>query len=158
MLRGIRDVLFIQDLLCVVAKWKTLLSICSENLSFRSGEQFNNVWYLTWLFLETLQASLVSGMDRCNSGSCTSSMMLNASCWKSFSVPRIVCLHRSLLRPWKEFRSSQTQDWAKRKGKQTTEEKRERVMGKSQDPDSSFRGMVSQEVAQKKSHDQLISD
>lgn len=40
--------------------------------------------------------------------------------------------------------------------KQITEEKTEKVMGESQDPD--FRGMVMQEAAWKKSHNKLIPD
>lgn len=50
----------------------------------------------------------------------------------------------------------QRQEQAKRKGKQITEEETEKLMGKSQDPD--FRGMIMQEVSQKKSHNKLTPD
>lgn len=44
------------------------------------------------LFLEAFQASVVSGMQKCNSRTCVSSYGMNASsCWSS-SVPRIVFL------------------------------------------------------------------
>lgn len=45
---------------------------------------------------------------------------------------------------------------SKEEGKNKSQKRKQKVMRKSQDPD--FRGMIMQEVAQKKSHNKLIPD